>query len=431
MKKIKYFNDIESILIILFVFIIIFPRTGHAQVEDTLSNVKDQTNGAPYVYLDIGGWNNPEKYLRSEIPFVTYVRDPQLADIHILIVNQQTGSGGRRFDISFIGRGDYQGRDQSLFYISPQSNTQDQEREGLARVIKMGLMPYVSQTLMADQIDITFDEDELNSIQEPIEDNWDYWVFSINIGGGMRSEESSSSFDISTGFNANRITEAWKFQNHFDYSYEEEKFEDDDETINSILKQWSASSRIVKTLNSNWSAGIFASMSATTYRNIKQSWSLAPALEYNFFPWSESQRKQFSIAYRIGYKSQKYLELTLFNKLSENLLYHTLDLNLDMIQPWGRINFRTDASQYLELKKSYSVTFDLETDLRISNGLEFTFNTRVQSIHDQIYLPRGDATLDEILLKRRQIATSYYLRLRIGFRYTFGSIYNNVINERL
>ena len=292
-------------------------------------------------------------------------------------------------------------------------------------------MPYVSQTLMADQIDITFDEDELNSIQEPIEDNWDYWVFSINIGGGMRSEESSSSFDISTGFNANRITEAWKFQNHFDYSYEEEKFEDDDETINSILKQWSASSRIVKTLNSNWSAGIFASMSATTYRNIKQSWSLAPALEYNFFPWSESQRKQFSIAYRIGYKSQKYLELTLFNKLSENLLYHTLDLNLDMIQPWGRINFRTDASQYLELKKSYSVTFDLETDLRISNGLEFTFNTRVQSIHDQIYLPRGDATLDEILLKRRQIATSYYLRLRIGFRYTFGSIYNNVINERL
>ena len=431
MKEIKYFSGIESILIFLFVFLIIFPRPGHAQVEKAQSDSVDKTNGTPNVYLDIGGWNNPEKYLRSEIPFVSYVRDPQLADIHILIVNQQTGSGGRRYDISFIGRGDYRGRDQSLFYISPQSNTQDQEREGLARVIKMGLMPYVSQTHMAEQIDITFDDDEMNFVQEPIEDNWDYWIFSINIGGGMRSEESSNSFDLSTGFSANRITEAWKIQNHFDYRYEEEKFEDDDETIKSILRQWNATSRIVKSIDSNWSAGFFGSLSSTTYRNIKESWSLAPALEYNFFPWSESQRKQFSIAYRVGYKSQKYIEITLFNKLSENLLYHSLDLNLDMIQPWGRLDFRIDASQYLEMTKNYSITFNLGADIRISSGLDFNFDTRVQSIHDQIYLPRGDATLDEILLKRRQIATSYYLWFRVGFRYTFGSIYNNVINERL
>jgi hypothetical protein len=431
MRKILPINDIKIFLLVLFALIVMSPQLSLAQEEDVQLDYKDQQNGAPYVYLDIGGWNNPGQYLRTEIPFVTYVRDPQLAEIHILIVSQQTGSGGRRFDISFIGRGKYTGRDQTLFYISPQSDSQDEEREGLARVIKMGLMPYVSETLIANQIDITFDEEQVTEVQETFEDSWDYWIFSINIGGGMRAEESNKSFDLSGGLSANRITEEWKIQNRFDYRYEEEKFKDDDETIKSILKRWNASSRIVKSLSSNWSTGFFANVSSTTYRNIKLSWSVAPALEYNFFPWSESQRRQFSIAYRVGYLSQQYYEITLFDRLSDNLFYHALDLSLEMIQPWGRLNFRVDASQYVELKDSYSVTFDLEADFRITNGLEFFFDTRIQSIHDQLYLPKGDATLDEILLKRRQIATSYYLWFRVGFRFTFGSIYNNVVNERL
>jgi hypothetical protein len=75
--------------------------------------------------------------------------------------------------------------------------------------------------------------------------------------------------------------------------------------------------------------------------------------------------------------------------------------------------------------------FDIELDFRISSGFEFVLNSKIESIHDQIYLPRGDATIDEILLKRRQLATTYDVELSMGFRFTFGSIYNNIINERM
>jgi hypothetical protein len=68
-----------------------------------------------------------------------------------------------------------------------------------------------------------------------------------------------------------------------------------------------------------------------------------------------------------------------------------------MTKPWGNIDFEFEASQYLELRDKYSL----------------------------IYLPKGDATIDEILLKRRQLATTYDIGLTLGFRYTFGSIYNN------
>ena len=43
------------------------------------------------VYIDYAESDNLERYLRSEISFVGYARDPALADVHILITDQKTG----------------------------------------------------------------------------------------------------------------------------------------------------------------------------------------------------------------------------------------------------------------------------------------------------------------------------------------------------
>ena len=68
----------------------------------------------------------------------------------------------------------------------------------------------------------------------------------------------------------------------------------------------------------------------------------------------------------------KYFQVTLFDKISDNLIYHALELELDMIQPWGKVDIEVDASQYLELRDLYSLKFDIELDLRISSGLVST-----------------------------------------------------------
>ena len=55
--------------------------------------------------------------------------------------------------------------------------------------------------------------------------------------------------------------------------------------------------------------------------------------------------------------------------------------------------------------------------------------TEAPVILDQIYLPRRDAIDEEILVRQRQLATDYEWQFRIGITYSFGSIFNNVVNS--
>jgi len=45
-------------------------------------------------------------------------------------------------------------------------------------------------------------------------------------------------------------------------------------------------------------------------------------------------------------------------------------------------------------------------------------------------LPKGGASLEEVLLRRKMLETSYTYYFSIGLSYTFGSIYSNVVNPR-
>ncbi|MCG7854113.1 MAG: hypothetical protein MIO92_16480 [Methanosarcinaceae archaeon] len=51
-------------------------------------------------------------------------------------------------------------------------------------------------------------------------------------------------------------------------------------------------------------------------------------------------------------------------------------------------------------------------------------------VRDQISLPSGGATKDEILLELKRLATGYELRLEAGLNFRFGSIYSNIVNPR-
>jgi hypothetical protein len=56
------------------------------------------------VFLDCQ-WECDFDYLRREITFVDHVRDPQSADIHVLVTTEPTGGGGMRWNLQFIGLG--------------------------------------------------------------------------------------------------------------------------------------------------------------------------------------------------------------------------------------------------------------------------------------------------------------------------------------
>src|SRR5262249_12037103 len=49
-------------------------------------------------------------FFRTEITFVNFVRDRQVAQVHVLVTTQRTGSGGTEFTNAFIGLKEFQGK---------------------------------------------------------------------------------------------------------------------------------------------------------------------------------------------------------------------------------------------------------------------------------------------------------------------------------
>ncbi len=62
-------------------------------------------------------------------------------------------------------------------------------------------------------------------------------------------------------------------------------------------------------------------------------------------------------------------------------------------------------------------------------GLSLNIDASYDRIRDQLGLPKGERTLEEILLRRKEMATDYSYFLSVGLSYTFGSIYSNVVNQ--
>jgi hypothetical protein len=51
-------------------------------------------------------------------------------------------------------------------------------------------------------------------------------------------------------------------------------------------------------------------------------------------------------------------------------------------------------------------------------------------VHNQLSIPKGDYSIEDVLLERAELETQFTYFASIGLSYSFGSIYNNVVNSR-
>jgi hypothetical protein len=73
---------------------------------------------------------------------------------------------------------------------------------------------------------------------------------------------------------------------------------------------------------------------------------------------------------------------------------------------------------------------DVYARIRIVKGLSLFLNLEAARINNQLNLRKGELSEAERLLRLKEQATGYAIETGIGFTYTFGSIYNNVVNPR-
>lgn len=385
------------------------------------------------VFLDCRGWGAcDEGFVRDEITFVNYVRNKEDADVHLLITDQTTGSGGSEFTLRFLGYNEFEGLNKTLKYYTAESDTEDEERNGLNQYIKMGLFTYLSERPIAENLQIIYQGDTEQEEQASSQtDKWNYWVFDINADTDIEGEETEKEFSIRGSISAERITPDWKIIFDVDQYYERQKFEDDNESRTFTRQFRGADMLLVKSLGRHWSAGITARASESTRNNYDLLLEGSPAVEYSVFPYEEFTEREITFRYRITSGSYNYRERTVFGELSERLLKQQFTTNIEFTQPWGEFEANFNASAYLHDFNKNRLDTELQLDFRIFRGLSFYVRGEYAWINDQLSLPAGDITDEEQLLNLRERATSYSYEVRFGLEFSFGSIYNNVVNPRL
>jgi len=333
-------------------------------------------------------------------------------------------AGGTQYTFSFKGQKDFQGDDDTLKFVA---NTEDETQKGLTDTLKLGLMRYVGKTPISKEVSIRL----MDTVKPTaVEDKWNFWVFNMGVNSFMNGESLMKSGNFSGNISANRVTEDLKIRMSIRASHNTNTFSFGDEDIKSERNSQGFDGLIVKSFGDHWSVGAYFAANSSTYGNTQHTISPAPAVEFNLFPYSESTKREFRFLYRVGFSVVKYREETIYKKTSENLWGHALSAILEFKQKWGNLSASLTGSHFFHDLSKNRLMFNADLSFRIIKGLNFNIDGSYSIIHDQLSLPRGGATLDEILLRQKELATSFNYSFSVGISYTFGSIYSKVVNPR-
>lgn len=367
-------------------------------------------------------------YMKREIRFINYVRDPRMADVYILINSQQTGSGGTEYTITYQGQNRFEGIDDTLKFIRNRTDTYEIYRRGLIKVIKQGLMRYVATTPAVKDLSISYNPPQ--TIEAPQEDRWKKWVFSLGFDLELDGEKFERDHNLNMSFSAGKVTEEWKFSSSFSFYYNEDRFEHDEGIVKDIRKRPRIRSNLARKMGEHWAVGMRSYINSDISYNNKLSVELTPSLEYNLYPYSEFARRQFPLCLGITFNHRDYYEETIYDKTSELLSKVFMSGTHVINGRWGSVINVVEGSFYThDFSKN---NFELVNifDFRLFKGFSINALMVVNIIHDQLFLEKGDLTVEEVLLSRKQVETSYSYYISIGFSYSFGSMFQNVVNPR-
>ncbi|MDX1393836.1 MAG: hypothetical protein R3195_05575 [Gemmatimonadota bacterium] len=385
------------------------------------------------VFFDCSGPSCDDDFYRREVQFVNYTRDRTLAQVHLLITSEGTGAGGRRFTLDFIGREEFVGVDDRLEVVTRANLASEQQMTQVAASMRLGLLRYIARTQQAQDIRILYEGPvDAGAVAQPEDDPWDFWVFRLRANGFLSVDEQTEAYRLSGGLTANRITDALKLEFGFGINYNESAFDTSDSTtVISVRKGWDFEGLNVWSLTDHWSYGVSYGVLKSTFSNYDLQIQGGPAIEYNIFPYSESTRRQLTFSYEVGVEYADYIEQTVFTKTKETHPRHALSGGLSVRQPWGGSFGFVEFSQYLHDLALNRFRIFVGADFRLFRGLSLNFNANYQRIRDQLNVPLGDATEEEILLRQRVLQSGYEYSFSVGFAYTFGSIFSNVVNPRM
>lgn len=386
------------------------------------------------VFLDCQTFGCDRNFFVTEMPFVLLTQDRLDADVHLLITSLETGAGGREYTLGFLGRGLFVGRHDTLRTSVPPNSTDDMRRRALVDVIQLGLVPYAVRISGPGKFRVSYSRPEGAGpgIAGIIQDPWDFWVYRARVNGSGNAESLNSSYELSSSFNASRVTEELKLSFNVRNEYRSNTFTLSEGGKRSfILRNADGSARIVHSISEHWSLGARATGGFSEFRNQESFVGLDASAEYNVFPWRDATSRQLVAVFALGGRYFDYTEVTIYDRLSELRPVARAILAGESRQQWGSLDGALRYTQFLHDSEIFNVSFNGRASVRLTRGLALELRGEAAKVNDQLFLRRGGATDDEVLTRQRALATNFRIGGSVGVSFTFGSIYNTIVNPRL
>jgi hypothetical protein len=276
------------------------------------------------------------------------------------------------------------------------------------------------------------DPGEEGTLQD-VHDPWDYWIFQAYVGRvELEKESNKSEFESRWGFFADRVNDKWKFRirPYFNLGKLKIQTSELEEPATSTERRHGLETHAIKSVSDHWSLGLFGTYLTDNRQNIKHEFMISPGIEYSIFPYDLATRKSITFTYQLGYGYYDYHEETIYSKTKEKLLNHNFQAIVNVRQPWGNIQTGLVGSQYLHNLSRSRLEFLGSTSFRLFEGFSMSFQAEYNVIRDQLSLPKGEASLEEVLLRQRELATDYSFSGSVAITYTFGSKFANIVNTR-
>jgi len=366
-------------------------------------------------------------FLKQNLEAVEFVRDRNFADVHIIMLSEQNGSGGNVFHLNFIGQNTFKDLQQKYDFSVGTDATRDKIRKKILKYLQLGLVPFWYRNGLADKMEIKLNIDKQ---KKESKDKWHHWVFKIGGHAWLNGDSNTGSRSLSGYAKATKVDKKNKFSFSLRYNTGENSYTFNGQEIKSSREFFYINTYRVWGINQHWSYGIFGGFNRSKFRNYAQSFGTYAGLEYNFFPYKESASKSLVLTSKVGSLYNRYFEKTVYNKTEEILWRTNLMLNGNLVKKWGSIYAGIDYASFLHDLKLYAVGFNLGTNLRIAKGLDFNTNAYYGIQHDQINIAAGNLSLEETLLAQKQLQSGYDYYFSVGLSYSFGSIYNSIVNPR-
>lgn len=384
------------------------------------------------VYITCGYCH--EDFIKTQVTWAYFVQDQFVADVNVRINALQTGSGGQQYQFIFQGLKRLAQLSDTITFDVSSIQTENEIRQEVLHHLELGLVRYSLYLDRHDVLKVTSsdssDRKEMGQGANPQEDPFNAWVFNLSANGYSSGQEITQSYSWSARASASQVKETHKLKFSVNYNKNINHYKYMGSEFTYKLGSFNSSALYTHSISDHWSLGIFNYYKQSDYDNYQNAWSSSAAIEYNLFPYKESQTKQLTFSTYFGGDYNVYKQTTLYRKDKEIRPTGRANIQGDFNQDWGSVSIGLSHQALLDDWKKNNTSLNMYVEARIYKGLSISLYSYIALIRNQINLPLNDASIDEVLLQQQVLATNYSFYSSISLNYRFGSIYNNVVNTR-